>query len=878
MADETGATTLNLFSQQFDLYSLLQKAASVNNTPLSPKNQDLINNDNNNLFSSSPISQIKGTSPVSSPVNSNANTSASSNSNDSAPSLLSIVKTETRKPLTDEEIRKERAKFTPITPIYVPTGHGRQVLIYDSKSHPGHRREFSYKTQFTNQAGCTTVYYRCLGCRTLRRHLQNMLPAESLPAVPCIAVKNGVLINNPDFPEAADHFCQPPTISQSDERFRTGKRRNTMRNRLKKSTLEQHINLAQFNTNLPEGVDEKTKIREILKNLSTNLYQSPVQSTTTPITESNGIGENNHDNKEDTKHDESTNGTLNNSSSLMTNSSILDDSGNSTFNFNLFESLTKQANQQAVSNFNQSFLASMFGNTTTTPSFVQNNKKESVKNNKTSKLDSLLEMVEMKHNNESTASLKDESTDEEVSSEKKDTPTSNDSLWDSILSKNGNAMRVDSECNKLPVNFNVKNFVVEILLRYVKNNYEVPEDEQTTRKMADFICSLLLSLSNNLYFTINNIKSRSWNNIETTQEGLHGKVLALVGLGRCTSELVTRMKAFGMRIIGFDPNGITVEEHIKKLITIMSLNDILSMADYIVINVPLTASTLNMFTKDIFFKCKKYCKIVNASPRGIINEGALQHVLEKTSIIERIAIQIEPADCTIPDKIMRSEKVICVSNPFIKSDRLNATSSLVESVSSLNNGTGFFDKMTNINGLVLDEIKESYIKSAIQLSQIVQALKPNGKEILIKYPQMLLSLQNAFRAGGVVGIMKSMEMVGQNLAITEALANNMGIKVKVLAHSSLEFAVISGTTSVTGYTSPGGTVITTINGHKLPVTIFASGSLAITLENTEPFGENNGLVYGEYSLIGGGGKILILGDITPEQKKLIEDKLTVVQF
>ncbi|CEF70248.1 D-3-phosphoglycerate dehydrogenase [Strongyloides ratti] len=878
MTDETGTTTLNLFSQQFDLYSLLQKAASVNNTSLSPKNQDLTNNDNNNLFPSSPISQIKGTlSPVSSPVNSNANTSASSNSNDSAPSLLSMVKMETRKPLTEEEIRKERAKFTPITPIYVPTGHGRQVLIYDSKSHPGHRREFSYKTQFTNQAGCTTVYYRCLGCRTLRRHLQNMLPAESLPAVPCIAVKNGVLINNPDYPEAADHFCQPPTISQSDERFRTGKRRNTMRNRLKKSTLEQHINLAQFNTNLPEGVDEKTKIREILKNLSTNLYQSPILPNPTSLSENNGTGENNHNNKDDIiNHNESTSNILNNSSSVISNSSILDDSGTGTFNFNLFESLTKQANQQVVANLNQSFLATMFGNTSTITPQIQNNKKESSKNSKTSKLDSLLEMVEMKHNNESNTSLKDESTDEELSTEKKDTPTPNESLWDSIISKT--SIKTENDSNKASINFNIKSFVVEILLRYVKNNYEVPEDEQTTRKMADFICSLLLSLSNNLYFTINNIKNRSWNNIETAQEGLHGKVLALVGLGRCTSELVTRMKAFGMRIIGYDPNGITVDEHIKKLITIMSFYDILSMADYIVINVPLTASTLNMFTKDIFFKCKKYCKIVNASPRGIVNEGALQHVLEKTSIIERIALQIEPADCTIPEKIMRNEKVICVSNPFIRSDRLNAISSLVESVSSLNNGTGFFDKMTNVNGLILDEIKECYIKSTIQLSQIVQALKPSSKEILIKYPQMLLPLQNAFRAGGVVGIMRSMDMVGQNLAITEALANNMGIKVKVLAHSSLEFAVISGTTSVTGYTSPGGTVITTINSHKLPVTLFASGNLAITLENTEPFGENNGLVYGEYSLIGGKGKVLVLGDITPEQKKLIEEKLIVVQF
>uniref|UniRef100_A0A0N5A012 2-Hacid_dh_C domain-containing protein n=1 Tax=Parastrongyloides trichosuri TaxID=131310 RepID=A0A0N5A012_PARTI len=871
MSDESGAATLNLFTQQFDLYSLLQKAASANNA-LSPTNQDNNTVDNNNLFSSSPSSRVKETtSPVSSPVNSNANTSASSNSNDSAPTLLPMTTTDVNNSLSNEEqLRKTKTKFTPITPVYVPTGHGRQVLIYDSKSHPGHRREFSYKTQFTNQAGCTTVYYRCLGCRTLRRHLQNMLPSDSLPAVPCIAVKNGVLINNPDFPEAADHFCQPPTISQSDERFRTGKRRNTMRNRLKKSTLEQHINLAQFNTQLPEGVDEKTKIREILKNLSTNLYQSPVQPSNT---DNNTTAENND--KEDKVKDEVHDNTITTtSSSFLNNSSFLDEGNGSGFNFNIFESLTKQtANQQALANFNQSLLASMFGNNNATPP----TKKETAKNNKASKLDSLLELVEMKHNEGGMLSMKDESTDEEISNEKKDISTINESLFETLMSNNKNGGKQMEECNKISANVNIRSYVLEILLRYVKNNYEVPEDEQTSRKMADFICSLVLSLSNNLYFMINNIKSRVWNSLETTQEGLHGKVLALIGLGRCTSEVVTRMKSFGMRVIGFDPNGVTVDECVKKLITIMPLNDVLSMADYIVINVPLTSSTLNMFTKEVFFKCKKYAKIINASPRGIVNEAHLQHILEKTSIIERMAIQIEPADCTIPDKILKNDKIICVPNPFIKNDRLGATSSLIESVSSLNNGTGFFDRTTNVNGLMLDEIKECYIKTAAQLCQIVQALKPGSKELLIKYPQMLLSLQNAFRAAGVVGVMKSMDMIGQNLAITEALANNMGIKVKVLAHASLEFVIISGTTSVTGYSSPGGTVITTINNHKLPVTLLATGTLAITLDNSEPFGENNGLVYGEHSLIGG-GKILVLADITPEQKKIIEEKLVVVQF
>jgi len=127
--------------------------------------------------------------------------------------------------------------FVPTTPIYAASGQGRRILIYDSKSHPGHRREFAYKTRFTNRSGQTTVYYRCMACRSLKHRLQRLMwgsengpvgtpgsagkgksPAneggmtingEKIPGVPCIAVKNDLLINDPDYPDANHHFCKP---------------------------------------------------------------------------------------------------------------------------------------------------------------------------------------------------------------------------------------------------------------------------------------------------------------------------------------------------------------------------------------------------------------------------------------------------------------------------------------------------------------------------------------------------------------------------------------------------------------------------------------------------------------------------------------------
>lgn len=128
--------------------------------------------------------------------------------------------------------------FSPIKPTYAPSGYGRQILIYDSRSFPGHRREFAYKTRFTNQSGLTTVYYRCMACRALRHRLCRILPKEKLPAVPCIAVKNDLLINDPDFPEASDHFCTPLTIDESNNRLKVTFERGLKRARLKMASEE----------------------------------------------------------------------------------------------------------------------------------------------------------------------------------------------------------------------------------------------------------------------------------------------------------------------------------------------------------------------------------------------------------------------------------------------------------------------------------------------------------------------------------------------------------------------------------------------------------------------------------------------------------------
>lgn len=115
----------------------------------------------------------------------------------------------------------ELPKFTTHPAKFIPTVFGGHVLVYESRSHPGHRREFAFKTRFTNQSGVSSCYYRCMSCRSMKSKVP-LGPDGKPPQIPCIAVKNGFIVNDPDFPEANDHFCIPPTIEESKQREANG--------------------------------------------------------------------------------------------------------------------------------------------------------------------------------------------------------------------------------------------------------------------------------------------------------------------------------------------------------------------------------------------------------------------------------------------------------------------------------------------------------------------------------------------------------------------------------------------------------------------------------------------------------------------------------
>lgn len=112
---------------------------------------------------------------------------------------------------------------------------------------------------------------------------------------------------------------------------------------------------------------------------------------------------------------------------------------------------------------------------------------------------------------------------------------------------------------------------------------------------------------------------------------VHHKVLGIIGMGRIGRAVARRGIGFGMKIIYYDPAVITRElDGIEA--TPVSLNELLSTADFVSIHIPLTEKTYKLIGEREFSLMKPSAFLINTSRGAVVDEKALATALEKGQI------------------------------------------------------------------------------------------------------------------------------------------------------------------------------------------------------------------------------------------------------
>src|SRR5687767_730127 len=147
-----------------------------------------------------------------------------------------------------------------------------------------------------------------------------------------------------------------------------------------------------------------------------------------------------------------------------------------------------------------------------------------------------------------------------------------------------------------------------------------------TISAAELAFALLLALVRSVPRADRSMKAGEWDRKTFNGTELYGKTLGLVGAGRIGSEVARRARAFGMRVITYDPY-LTPERAQTLEMELATLTDVLRRADVISLHVPLTEATAGLIGKAELEMMKPTAFLVNAARGGVVNEKDLYDAL-----------------------------------------------------------------------------------------------------------------------------------------------------------------------------------------------------------------------------------------------------------
>jgi D-3-phosphoglycerate dehydrogenase len=147
--------------------------------------------------------------------------------------------------------------------------------------------------------------------------------------------------------------------------------------------------------------------------------------------------------------------------------------------------------------------------------------------------------------------------------------------------------------------------------------------------VAEHTMALLLSLARSIADASESTRHGKWEKKKySSGRELSGKTLGVVGTGNIGQLVVARAKAFGMKVIAYDPF-LSSEAAAKLGVELVELADIFKRADAITLHVPMTEQTRNMVNATTLAQMRPGALLVNCARGGLVDEKALAEALRK---------------------------------------------------------------------------------------------------------------------------------------------------------------------------------------------------------------------------------------------------------
>jgi phosphoglycerate dehydrogenase-like enzyme len=159
------------------------------------------------------------------------------------------------------------------------------------------------------------------------------------------------------------------------------------------------------------------------------------------------------------------------------------------------------------------------------------------------------------------------------------------------------------------------------------NNKEVQGIE-----IADHAMALLLYTSRALNVFGENKRSENWQPRPFPGIELRGKTALIIGVGGIGTNIALRAWAFGMHVIGVDPEDKPIVAYIDRIVKPDQLDEVVPLADVVFISAPDTPKSHKMFGANEFELMKKNSYFVAVSRGGVYDMPGLVKALDSKKL------------------------------------------------------------------------------------------------------------------------------------------------------------------------------------------------------------------------------------------------------
>ena len=193
--------------------------------------------------------------------------------------------------------------------------------------------------------------------------------------------------------------------------------------------------------------------------------------------------------------------------------------------------------------------------------------------------------------------------------------------------------------------------------------------------MAEHTIGLLLALARNFPDTVRQQDQKLWSQQFLWDKPQHlselsGTTLLIVGFGSIGREIAKRANAFEMQVIGVTRSGKGDLAHAQKLVSAEKLDELLPQADYVVLTVPETRETKQLFDADRLARMKRGARLINLGRGSAIDEAALVSALE-TGQLGGAALDVTETEPLSPESpLWSAPNLLITPHTSAISDRL----------------------------------------------------------------------------------------------------------------------------------------------------------------------------------------------------------------